>query len=112
MVKKWAAKYQAEMNEIWNSDENATSAATAVVVEASSRGGGGGGGGSTCGDTDNIYVEGPGTPLNVSVQYFDNSDDANEDVYMENAATPVAISDHQYYQTVGEDNVSNNNDGK
>ncbi|XP_065217310.1 zinc finger and SCAN domain-containing protein 30-like [Planococcus citri] len=110
MVKKWAAKYQAEMNEMWNSDENESNAAdTVVVVEPSSRNGEDGGG-NVSNDTDNIYIEGPGTPLNVSVQYFDNSDDGNEDVYIENAATPVAISDHQYYQTVSNDNVSNNND--
>lgn len=97
MVKKWAAKYQAEMNEVWNSDENDPVSGASVEVSSS--------------DTDNIYVEGPGTPINVSVQYFDNSDDAAEEVYIENAATPVAITDHQYYQTIG-DGASTNGDGK
>ncbi len=98
MVKKWAAKYQAEMDETWTNEENAREAGADVDVEVTSA------------KSSNIYVESAGTPVTMTVQFYDNDQNPIDEVYIGNT-TPVAITDHQYYQAV-DDSVSNNEDGK
>lgn len=98
MVKKWAAKYQAEKNGMWNNEETVPiSAATVEVI--------------TEGSSSLIYAEQVDPPVG-QVAFYNNPDDGDQDdVYVQNVATPVAISDHQYYQSI-ENSVHQNNEGK
>jgi len=84
MVKKWAAKYQAEMNDSWPTDSDPISPASPDPAS-------------------DIYSKSSDT-VSVTVQFYDDQVDRSpiSEVYIENAATPVAITDHQYYQSVDE----------
>lgn len=97
MVKKWAAKYQAEMNETWQNEETDP---VSGRTEAGSDG------------TSDMYTKN-GDTVSVTVQFYDDQIDRSpvSEVYIENAATPVAITDHQYYQSV-DDHRSSSASGK
>lgn len=96
MVKKWAAKYQAEMNETWNNDEGIP--VSGATVEVSSD------------ESSNIFVDTTNRSIDVTVPFY-NNDSPTSEVYIENVATPVAITDHQYYQSV-ENRISRKDEGK
>lgn len=95
MVKKWAAKYQAEMNESWQNEGVDSGARTDGTSE-----------------TTDLYTKSADT-VSLTVQFYDDQIDRSpiSEVYIENAATPVAITDHQYYQAV-DDHKSSTASGK
>lgn len=87
MVKKWAAKYQAEMNETWQNEE--TDPVSGRRTDSGSN------------ETSDMYTKSADT-VSLTVQFYNDQVDRSpiSEVYIENAATPVAITDHQYYQAV------------
>ncbi|XKL69627.1 hypothetical protein PGB90_007396 [Kerria lacca] len=86
MIKKWAAKYQSEMN------KTTVSGGTIEVTSSQHQ---------------KIFSDSAETSLEVNVPYLNRT--LSNKICIENVTTPVAITDHQYYQPIQDTKSQNDN---